>query len=530
MSLLKQEGRVADVTRKSRPGPDERQRSVGAFAATQSACRHHTLADVAHDGGITMNSLARVRDRRIPPDTHGLCTSALVLVLAAASASAQTADVSVPHGGSDPLTTADASGWLRTFTPSGAIDTDNAFFQSIGSNGRSCGSCHRQEDAWSITTLHVRARFTATQGTDPIFRTNDGSNSPFADVSTVAKRRLAYSMLLNRGVIRVGLGIPASAEFSLETVDDPYGYASAAELSLFRRPLPTTNLSFVTGVMWDGRETAAPFLPPMDAGMDNADLVASLRHQAISATLGHAQGAAAPSDEQLAQIIEFETGLATAQIRDDRAGYLNDDDALGGPRILANQRFHVGINDTLGADPTGAAFNPASMTLFSAWSDDHGAARAAIARGERLFNGKPITITGVGGLNDALGVPAIPGTCTTCHNAPNVGNHTVALPLNLGLTDATRRTPDMPLYTLRNNASGETVQTTDPGRALLSGKWKDIGKFKGPILRGIAGRAPYFHNGFAASLDDVVEFYNTRFDIGLSAREKKDLVAFMQSL
>ena len=151
-------------------------------------------------------------------------------------------------------------------------------------------------------------------------------------------------------------------------------------------------------------------------------------------------------------------------------------------------------------------------------------------RGENLFNSKPITINGVGGLNDALGVASIPGTCTTCHNAPNVGNHTVALPLNIGLTDATRRTPDMPLYTLRNNATGETVQTTDPGRALLSGKWKDIGKFKGPVLRGLAARAPYFHNGFAATLEDVVDFYNTRFNIGFSARDKKDLVAFMQSL
>lgn len=454
----------------------------------------------------------------------------LGLMLFVARAFAQSPDVSPQHGDGDPLTTSDPSGALRTFTPSGAIDTNNAFFQSIGGNGRSCNSCHRQEDAWSITPAHVRARFNATQGNDPIFRTNDGSNSPSADVSTLAKRRQAYSMLLNRGVIRVGLGIPADAEFSLDAVDDPYGHASAADLSLFRRPLPSTNLGYLTGVMWDGRETTAPFLPPMDAGVANADLLASLRHQAIDATLGHAQAATPPSDEQLVEMVAFETELSTAQIRDDRAGYLNADDAMGGPRILASLRFNVGINDTLGADPTGASFNPASMTLFDAWADDHGAARASIARGQALFNSKPIAITAVGGLNDALGVPSIPGTCTTCHNAPNVGDHTVSLPLNIGLTDAARRTPDMPLYTLRNRATGETVQTTDPGRALLSGKWSDIGKFKGPVLRGLAARAPYFHNGFAATLDDVVDFYNTRFGIGFSAREKKDLVAFMQSL
>ncbi|MGH7486412.1 MAG: hypothetical protein ACRD2I_07615 [Vicinamibacterales bacterium] len=58
-------------------------------------------------------------------------------------------------------------------------------------------------------------------------------------------------------------------------------------------------------------------------------------------------------------------------------------------------------------------------------------------------------------------------------------------PLNIGLTDAARRTNDMPLYTLRRVATGETIQTTDPGRAMVSGKWDDVGTFKGPILRGL---------------------------------------------
>ena len=88
-------------------------------------------------------------------------------------------------------------------------------------------------------------------------------------------------MLLNRGVIRVGIGIPANAEFDLVAVDDPYHYASATELSLFRRPLPSTNLSFLSTVMWDGRETVA-----------GATIAPNLAHQANDATLGHAQAAA----------------------------------------------------------------------------------------------------------------------------------------------------------------------------------------------------------------------------------------------
>jgi cytochrome c peroxidase len=124
----------------------------------------------------------------------------------------------------------------------------------------------------------------------------------------------------------------------------------------------------------------------------------------------------------------------------------------------------------------------------------------------------------------------IVGSCTTCHDTPNGGSHSIVAPLNIGLVDASRRTPDMPLYTLRNKTTGATVQVTDPGRAMIDGKWSHIGRFKGPMLRDLAPRAPYFHNGFAASLDEVVDFYNTRFDIGISDDDRADLLAFLRTL
>jgi cytochrome c peroxidase len=158
------------------------------------------------------------------------------------------------------------------------------------------------------------------------------------------------------------------------------------------------------------------------------------------------------------------------------------------------------------------------------------AAKAQIARGEALFNRKPIAIRGVGGLNDELNVDTIPGFCTSCHDAPNYGHHSVRLPINIGTADASRRTPDMPLYTFKKKNADVFVTTTDPGRALISGRWADIGKFKGPILRGLAGRAPYFHNGMAATLRDAVDFYETRFAIGFTEAEKADLVAFLKAL
>ena len=419
------------------------------------------------------------------------------------------------------------TGAARTISTAGPVDRSNPFFQELGTNGRTCFTCHRPEGGWSITPAGVRDRFETTGGRDPIFRTNDGSVSPFADVSTVEKRRSAYRMLLTKGLIRVGIGIPAGAEFTLAAVDDPYGFASSQELSLFRRPLPSTNVRFLSTVMFDGRET----FPGKSVSFD-------LMEQANSATLGHAQATAPLTSDQEEQIVAFESSLYTAQVYDVAAGELNAQGATGGPKALSQQPFFIGVNDPLGQNPTGAPFNPVVFTDFAAWANlpsSHGedaesrrAARLAVARGEQLFNSRPINITGVKGLNDVLGVASIPGTCGTCHDTPNVGDHSVPAPLDIGLTDASRRTPDMPLYTLKNVATGETVQTTDPGRALVTGKWKDIGKFKGPILRGLAARAPYFHNGSAATLTDAVNFYNARFQIGLTDAEVSDLVAFLR--
>ncbi len=469
-----------------------------------------------------MEGLEKMPRRRM--SRGALCLTATLL-----AAAATTAWIASGDGQPNLLEPfANKTGAAQTISTAGRIDRKNAFFQELGTNGRTCFTCHKPETGWTITPASVRERFEATRGRDPIFRTNDGSNSPFADVSTVDARRHAYSMLLSKGLIRVGIGIPAGAEFSLVAVDDPYGFASDRELSLFRRVLPSTNVAFLSTVMWDGRET----LPGKSIPFDLAD-------QSNGATLGHAQATAPLTSAQEEEIVAFETGLFTAQVYDVAAGDLRAAGANGGPKILSKQDFYLGINDPLGLNPTGTPFTPVVFTNFAAWArlksshedeDDEGrtAARMAVARGEALFNSRRINITGVKGLNDDLAVASIPGTCGTCHDSPNVGDHSLPAPLDIGLTDASRRTPDLPLYTLRNNATGETVQTTDPGRALITGKWKHIGRFKGPILRGLASRAPYFHNGSAATLADAVRFYNERFSIGLTDAEISDLAAFLR--
>jgi hypothetical protein len=463
--------------------------------------------------------------RRPSPTSRSLTGATLALGICLASGSPASGQPAM-------LDTRNPSGVLRTIILDGnPLDLTNPFFQDLGTNGRSCVSCHVASSGWTITPSELRKRFDRTDGLDPIFRTVDGSNSPTADVSTKDRRREAYSMLLGKGVIRIELPIPAGAEFSLVEVDDPYKHASAAGLSLFRRPLPSTNLRFLTGVMWDARETVVPFGTTTSTLAQNpANLIQDLMHQAADATTGHAQALVAPDEQTLEQIVDFELNLATAQQRDHHAGRLDDNGAFGGAFVASQLEFYVTINDVLGGDAFGNAFNPDVMGLYDGWAGSRDKARASIARGAAVFNTKPIAISGVAGLNDKLGIAALQGHCTTCHDTPNVGNHSVPFPIDIGLSDASRRGDGMPLYTLRNNSTGATVQTTDPGRALITGKWADVNKFKGPILRGLAARPPYFHNGFADDLGDVVDFYNTRFSVGFTEQEKDDLVAFLKAL
>jgi len=437
-----------------------------------------------------------------------------------------------------------SAGVLETYNVNNKpIDLTGAFFQSLGTNGRSCFSCHRPAQGWTISPDELKLRFLLTNGLDPIFRPVDGSNCDSnIDTSTVQGRRQAYSLLLNRGLIRIALALPASAQFEVLSVSNPYGCSSTATLSMYRRPLPTTNLRYLSAVMWDGRESAPQMgTQKITYATNPADLEADLAHQSVSATNIHAQGMTPLTAQQQQEIVAFEMQTATAQAYDWRAGALNHGGANGGPIILGKSTmpsFFVGINDPLGGNPLGTAFTPTIFDLFDAWAgpkaerSEVSDARASIVRGQALFNSKPIKITNVGGLNDDLNLTTIHGFCGTCHDTPNAGNHSLPVPLNIGVADpnSSLDVSYLPVFMLQNKTTLETITTTDPGRALVTGLWKDIGKFKGPVLRGLASRPPYFHNGSAKSLSDVVDFYNTRFNVGFSAQEKSDLIAFLNTL
>ena len=79
----------------------------------------------------------------------------------------------------------DPTGQIATVSTTGAIDAGNPFFQSLGTNGRSCGSCHLQGSAFGLSAEAAQAVFAATGGSDPLFAPVDGANCP----SVTAGRR-----------------------------------------------------------------------------------------------------------------------------------------------------------------------------------------------------------------------------------------------------------------------------------------------------------------------------------------------------
>jgi cytochrome c peroxidase len=433
------------------------------------------------------------------------------------------------------------TGIHRTITTLSSFDQNNPFFKQLGTNGRSCATCHALSEGMNMNPTFAQSLFDLTEGGDPLFAAIDGANSPNGDMSTVEARRTNTTMLRTKGLFRIGLHVPASAEFSVEAVDDPYSYASADEVSAFRRPLPTTNLKFLSSVMWDGRESSS-------AGT----IAAALRSQVKDAVIGHMQATTPPSEADISQIVDFETHLFTSQIYDNAAGSLDTFEVQATPELLSRTPFFPGLNRFIGNNGRHPGFNQHVFALFRAWAPppprarrQPTAAQQSIARGERIFTSRAFTISDVPGFTDRLAPPPQRGlrgrfaaplrvpvrsTCASCHNTPSVGSSSLPFLMNTGISDGARRTADMPLYTFRNNTTGERIQTTDPGAAMTSGKWADIGKFKVPSLRGLETHSPYMHNGFSGELLDIVNFYDSRFAIGLTQQEKDDLVAFLKAL
>jgi len=401
--------------------------------------------------------------------------SALVLAGQVNSMDAQQLPNNLPHP--------NPGGKAATFSTQGAVDLTGEFFQARGTNGRSCATCHIAEDAWSINPGTLQDLFDQTGGTHPVFNLLD-ANNPNMDVSTPDARLAAYSMMLSRGVFRRGGAPRPNSEWELIAVEDPHGFANLNRLVHWRRVMPTIN--FQQGsltVNWDD-------------GNSGVDLISGLNTQAARNITGAQQGPPAPP-EVIDDIVNFERSLSTAQLIVPGVGRLDSDGARGGPEELSN------MNKTQGR------FN-----LFDAWIDHSNPRRAQIARGQEIFNS-----TNANGRS-----------CNGCHNSANNGTNINNALFDIRVASAEARTPDLPLYTFRNRTTGETRQLTDAGRGNVTGLWNDLGRFKTPTLRALAARAPYFHNGIAPTLTDVVLHYERHLGFVFTDQERADLVAFLNAL
>jgi hypothetical protein len=376
-------------------------------------------------------------------------------------------------------------GHSATFSTEGFVDLTGEYFQAQGENGRSCATCHIPQEAWAINPGTIQRLFAETGGTHPIFNPLDANNPTTGDFLTVEGRRAAYSMLLSHGVFRRGGGLVAVREWDLIAVDDPHGFANLSRLVQWRRVMPTINFPLGSAtVNWDGGNSVG------------TDQRAGLVNQATRNVTGAQQGSAAPPGV-IADIVDFETALFTAQLIVPGVGRLDSDGARGGPEAMS---FMDKINDR--------------FDLFDAWANHENPRRAQIFRGQELFNNP-----NPGGRR-----------CGACHSSANNGTNFNNTLFDIGTASAAARTSDLPLYTFQNRTTGELRQLTDTGRGNVTGLWGDLGRFKTPTLRGLAARAPYFHNGIAPTLEDVVHHYETHLGFIFDDQERADLVAFLNAL
>lgn len=448
-----------------------------------------------------------------------------------------------------------AHGKLGVLNAAGPIQMkDHSFFESLGLNPRACVTCHQPVDAMSVSVESLRERWRVTKGDDPIFAPIDGSNNPRLPQTLES----SHSLLLNRGLFRIGLqwpprdhkGAVIKPEFTIEVVRDPTGVnldstygltGPSPTVSVFRRARPAANLKYV---MTSGEPGTSTVIDPETGKPFSLNLMSDARHltlrqQAFGAYRDHQEGRQGQLPrEELDQILAFETQIYVAQSFDPWGGSLADaGDSTGlGPRALAGDNAPVFRRLETWK-------NPAALPKEA--SDAQREFRASAARGNDVFLTRTFLIRNVAHTNSIGLINSGKQTCAGCHSAPMTGQALSAGWVDLGTTNYPTWTEpslfsnktELPIFkcTCDKNAPphpylGRVIFTNDPGRALITGKCADIGSIVMGQFRGLAARAPYFANGSARTLRQLVEFHDRRFEMKLTEQEKTDLVNFLSVL
>jgi hypothetical protein len=162
---------------------------------------------------------------------------------------------------------------------------------------------------------------------------------------------------------------------------------------------------------------------------------------------------------------------------------------MGGHGTFTDSR--TGVNVTNGTDDLVTSKLPAlqdyQLSIAPPLPPTGSFDAVAAARGQVLFKGI--------------------GKCVTCHSGPE-------------FTDAN----------MRLHSAAEVVSEPEPAGAPSYASRSATKQYRTAPLRGLWQHAPYFHNGSAATLSDVVATYNTRQFLGLSPMQVNDLAEYLKSL
>ena len=179
-------------------------------------------------------------------------------------------------------------------------------------------------------------------------------------------------------------------------------------------------------------------------------------------------------------------------------------------RLQADTVYYQLFRDAFAAEPTLdgvlkaiAAYERTVVSAATAfdryeWDGEKAALSESAVRGIALFRGK--------------------ARCSTCHIGTNF-------------------TDDK----FHNIGAGIGTGQKDPGRAAVTKKSEDFGRFKTPTLRNVTLTAPYMHDGSLTTLEEVITFYDQggrphpNLDaeikpLQLTDAEKSDLLEFLKSL
>jgi hypothetical protein len=332
------------------------------------------------------------------------------------------------------------------------------------------------------------------------------------------------------------------------------------KVSVYRRPRPVSNTKYTThqnfGVLPFIGKNGLPASRDADTGQPSAmNIMAdarapTLKAQAQDAATNHLQVVAPLSADVLAQIVSFEGSLYVAQAASRTAGSLeeaNGPSGLGPDAMRRGEAGVLGNNTTRWVIPMENKWKSLPRTGDAA-ADSRAVARESIQRGHDIYMFRTFWIRDSMHLNSVgLGNPT-KRTCATCHGMHMTGMDTANGWMDIGTTNLpwakeeplnpwNSTKPEMPLFKVTCKAGvdphpflGRVIYTQDPGRALISGRCNDVGTIVMQQLRGMSARAPYFSNGSAQTLREVVDYYDRRYNIGYSEQEKQDLTNFLGAL